>query len=223
VYACSIDGGTDSRRFAAYVAAAGDGAPIAGYNPMTSQPVLPTVEALVALEAEARLADVANRVAADAGFAGDAAMHVTVATPGMWTDRLATVVEHRYLGHDPGAVLCWFDDPVETEALDAAFTAETIRFLALLEHGPPATLSSAAAREGRAHALAGRVGRRSDAAADALDVLGDDPGLSTMVSFLHGDDAARAMGFTPLGLAAEEGLDHVTAVAAVTFSRSGTG
>jgi hypothetical protein len=69
-------------------------APVHGYNPMTSKPVIDTIEALIDMRAEDRLETVANQTA-----------HITVATPGMWTDRLATEVEHRLLAKDPGGLL----------------------------------------------------------------------------------------------------------------------
>jgi hypothetical protein len=222
VYRRSTDGGARSERFGAYVDAARDRRPVGGYNPMTSKPVLPTIESLLAIDAEARLADVARRTAERVGFDGDAVVHLTVATPGMWTDRLATEVHHRLTAAaDPAEVLWWFDQRVDAAGFDAAVVAQTWRLITDRRHGRPVTLADAVAQEGTALALAGDPGRLDAVAADALDVLGDDEGLPTMVAFLYGDDAARAMGFTPIGLGDHVGYRHATALAHATRTEPG--
>lgn len=212
VYRASTDGGARSARFHAYVEAAAEG-PIHGYNPMTSKPVLDTVLALLDVDAEGRLEARANETALHLGYDRDDDMHITVATPGMWTDRVATDVEHRLLGKDPGSVLWWFDDPVGVPALDAAIVAQTVRLVRQRQHGAPATLLDAVRQEGTAGALAGLPGKRHPKAAEALDVLRDDTTLSTMVAFLFGDRGAAAMGFSPLGLEDNAGVEHAIALA----------
>lgn len=107
VYRQPTDGGLRSARFHAYTALAELRLPVRGYNPMTSRPVLDTVEALLAIDAEHRIETLANEVAAALGFEEHVTMHLTVATPGMWTDRLATEVHHRLAAPDPGGVLWW--------------------------------------------------------------------------------------------------------------------
>ena len=47
--------------------------------------------------------------------------------------------------------------------------------------------------------------------ADVLSSLGTDTSLATKTALLYDDDAARAMGWTPLGLASNAGYKHVTA------------
>lgn len=212
VYREPTTGGPTSARFQAYVAAAQSGEPIHGYNPMTSEPVLSTVEELLAHDAEGRLAMVANTTAAAIGATAELRMHFTVATPGMWTDRLATEVEHRLLGHDPGAVLWWSGDEVTAAALDAEIIAQTVRLVRAARSGAPATLGAAVEQEGSALAAAGWPGRLTERAAEALAVLRADTSLSSMVAFLYGDRSARAMGFTPLGMAEREGYAHAVAL-----------
>lgn len=113
VYRRPTTGGRESDRFTFYVRAAAESLPVHGYNPMTTKPVLETVEALIDIEAEDRLVTVANDTANRLGYAIDAEMHITVATPGMWTDRLATEVDHRLRAPDPGGVLLWCGDVVD--------------------------------------------------------------------------------------------------------------
>lgn len=219
VYRLSIEGGPSSPRFRAYAQAAAERVPIHGYNPGTSKPVLAAVEALLGAGAEELLAAVAAEVmptwlARHGPGGAPLGMHITVATPGMWTDRLATEVGHRLQGQDPGAALLWFDEPTDPASLRPLFAAEVVRALHLAKAGPPATLAEAVAREGEALALAGGGGERHPAAAEALEVYGGDPALPTMVAFLYGDDAARALGFTPLGLGDRVGYRHAAALAA---------
>jgi hypothetical protein len=89
-----------------------------------------------------------------------------------------------------------------------------VRLARFVAGGPPGTLAAAAEQEGEALAAAGATGRLDPTAAEVLEVLGDDPTLSTMVAFLYGDATAKAMGFTPLGLGNQVGQDHAIAVAA---------
>lgn len=224
VYRQSSAGGPDSPRFHAYVDLGARRVPVSGYNPMTSKPVLPTVEALLDLaaedEVERAMAECLSALLVDDHFE----VHLTVATPGMWTDRLATEVEHRHLGRTTEQVLWWFDEPPTLDALRTEATAQAVRLAWQVRHGSPSedggvgTLADAAGREGLALAMASSAtgtasDARSEAAAEALDALAEDESLATIVSVLHGDDAATAMGWTPLGLGDREGLVHAASAA----------
>jgi hypothetical protein len=216
VYQLSTKGGPASPRFGAYVELGRSGLPVSGYNPMTSKDVLGTIEALLDIEAERVVQDTADRWAEPLGLVDDVEMSVTVAFPGMWTDRLATEIEHRLLGCTWSQVLVWVDDTVSADAIVAQASAQLVRAAWTRLHGPPATLADAAGQEGLAAALGGTVedgsvGRGDPAVAEALDVLGDDPSLGTMVAVLYGDDAAQALGWTPLGLDDHAGLRHCAA------------
>ena len=211
VYALSKDGGNRSARFLGYVDAAKHGAPISGYNPMTSKPVLATIEALIALGAERRMHDIANDVARTLGFIRDIEMYLTVATPGMWTDRLGTEVHHRCVAEDARDVLWWCDDTPTSDGFDAEVVAQAVRVISAARFGTPITLAGAVEREGAAGAMSGARGRIDDRAAEALTILGDDTSLASMVGFLYGDASATAMGFTPLGL--DEGVGRAHAIA----------
>jgi hypothetical protein len=213
VYRLSGEGGAESPRFRAYTEAAADRVPVHGYNPMTTKAVLPTVDALLALDAEARLTRLARRTLERIGAGGEHTMHIAVATPGMWTDRIGTEVEHRFGGRDPGAVLWWFDDLVTAEAFDAVVVAQAVRLAWTATVGPPVDLTGAVRQEGAALAVAGEVGALDDGAADVLGVLGADDSLSTMVGFLWGDNAARSAGHPPLGLGDRVGSRHAVALA----------
>ena len=207
VYARSTSGGPESDRFTAYVAAARDRAPIAGYNPMTSKDVASTIAALLAIDAEAVVAEAAG---------DDVVLFVTVATPGMWTDRVSTEVHHR-LGPPTGQVLLWTGEDTSVETVRREAVAQAAR----LRHGPVRTVRDAARREGRAYALAGMTGALHELVADAIDVVGDDEGLGTMAALLYGDDVAVQLGWTPLGLPWLAGYDHAIATAAAQAQPGG--
>jgi hypothetical protein len=213
VYSQSSSGGPRSPRFAAYANAAAAAVPVHGYNPMTNKPVRATVEALIDRRAEQRLEAVANFTARRLGYENDEVMHITVATPGMWTDRLATEIDHRLLPKDPGGVLLWCGESVDEETLTFEFITQTVRLVYLRISGAPTNLAAAAHQEGRAAAFAGKTGVSNAAAAEALDVLSNDTSLATMVAFLYGDDAAARLGFTTLGLADRTGYEHAIALA----------
>ncbi len=212
VYSKSTRGGVTSDRFRAYVEAGRCGLPVHGYNPMTSEPVLETIEALIGVDAEARLHEVANRAAGSLGHDQHSVMYLTVATPGMWTDRLATEVEHRLLAKQPGSAVLWVGEPIEPAALDAEFAAQTVRRVHHCWFGAPRTLASAVRQEGLAGAYAGVVGQAHPGAAEVLEVLADDSTFATQVAFMYGDDAASVMGFSALGVSGRTGFEHAVAM-----------
>ncbi len=218
VYGRSLAGGARSDRFVAYAEAAARGARVHGYNPGTSKPVRDTIRALIAINAEDLLASIANEVAGRLGYHSDELLHFTVATPGMWTDRVGTEVEHHLLAKDPCGVLWWFDEPVSGDAVESAIASQAARLVIHRRAERPATLAAAVRQEGLAGVMGKRPGRFDTDAAAALDVLGNDASLATVVAFLYGDDAARAMGFTPIGLRDRVGLDHAIAIASTDES-----
>lgn len=212
IYRLSPEGGPKSPRFVAYTEAAARLVPISGYNPMTSKNVASAINALQAIDAEARLAAVANATAARLQFTDDVSMHLIVAAPGLWTDRLVTEVHHHLVSTDQRGVLLWFDDVVSIEKLEAACAEQTTRMVAVARDGVPTSLWAAVHQEGRALAVAGVPGALSEAAAEVLDVLGDDSSLASMVAFLYGDETAAALGYAMLGIGAGVGAAHAVAL-----------
>lgn len=212
VYRRSPVGGRDSPRFHTYTDLGRDGFPVAGWNPMTSKDVLGTIERLLAVDAEAIVAETAIAVVAQLGAEEDVHVAIVVAAPGMWTDRVATEVEHRLAGRGRNEILFWQGEDVGVEAVRATATADVVRTVWAARYGIPATVKDAVAQEGLALALAGMGGHFDDAAAAIFDVLAEDTTLSAMVGFLYGDEAAKAMGFTPVGLGARVGERHAVAL-----------
>ena len=213
VYRLPAEGGPESPRFGAYVELGRAGVPVSGYNPMTTKPVLPTIERLVAIDAEAIAARAASEAADRLGWTDEVALVLTVATPGMWTDRLGTEVEHRLTGRGAREVLLWTGEDTGEAAVASAAVAQLVREVWRARNGLPGTVVAAAAQEGLALSMAGMRGTRSAEAAAVLEVLGDDTTLSSMVAFLYGDTAAEALGFTPVGLGDRVGESHAVALA----------
>jgi len=213
VYRLSKDGGTRSARFLGYVRAAKTGAPISGYNPMTSKPALAAVEALMAMRAEERVERIANQIANELGFLDDTDMNLSVSTPEMWTDRLGTEIHHRFAAKDPRGILWWCDDIPTLELLDAEIAAQTVRMISTIRDGAPTSLRAAVTQEGAARAVSDAVGLYDECAAQALAILESDTSLASKVGCLYGDVAATAMGFTPLGLGERVGFAHAVALA----------
>jgi hypothetical protein len=229
VYALSTEGGPSSERFRTYRSIMlDDHVPAAGYNPMTSKPVVETIDALLAIDAERIVADAAREFAQRLALDGDLVLFITVAAPGLWTDRVTTEVEHRLSPTNwsggPGSVLLWTGEDVSEDVVVREAVAQLVRVAWMSVHGgPPVTTAEAAGQEGLAYAVTGTAGRRSDTAADAIEVVGSDPALATKTALLYGDEGAEMMGFLPLGLGTNEGYDHAIAVATDAATRSDAG
>lgn len=224
VYRLSAAGGPASSRFQRYVELGRAGLPVSAYNPMTNQDVLGTIDDLLASDAETVIEDAANDQAQVLRFTDDLDMYIAVATPGMWTERTATEVEHRLLGRASSQVLLWNGESVSTTSTIAETIAQLVRVVWIKHHGPPATVADAVGCEGLAAAL-GQLdtkqrGPDDRAVADALDILGEDTALGTMVAVVYGDDAARTLGFTPIGLTEKAGLRYSAALAAEELRRT---
>jgi hypothetical protein len=223
IYRLTTEGGPESPRFKRYVELAKDGAPVSGYNPMTAKDALGTVEALIAIDAEDKAKDTANKYAEELGINDDLDMAITVATPGLWTDRLATEIEHRLGGRRWKEIVLWTGEDADEEAVRSATTAQTVRAGWALLHKPPRSVAHAAGQEGLATAVAEvdaspapeapveDPGDRSVAA--ALDVFADDTELSSRAALLYGDEIARQFGWMPLGVKPNAGYTYCRAKA----------
>lgn len=213
IYRLPADGGAGSPRFVAYAEAARAGAPVASYNPMTAEPAGDTVAALLGVDAEALATRAANAVLEEIRARVELTMFVTVATPGMWTDRLATEAEHLFDGRRSSEILFWTGEATDAETVLRRARAQTVRAAWAQAHGLDRgrdTVRQAVAREGMALAV-GRDGPpplRDDAVVEALAILGARNGYGDKVALVLGDRYAEAMGFTPLGVGEWAGARH---------------
>jgi hypothetical protein len=225
IYRLSTDGGPESPRFTKYVELNRDGYPVAGFNPMTSsEETVKTVDALIELDAEELASETANECARDLGLRGaDIGLSITVATPGMWTDRIATEIEHRIGGRRWSEILLWSGEEVDADLLRRLTRAQVVRAGWATIHQPPRTVAQLAGQEG----LAGAVSRPDGdtepaptpdpAVAEVLATVGEDGHMATRASFLYGDEVATKMGWTPLGIGPSAGYAHSIGVALETL------
>jgi hypothetical protein len=230
VYELSTDGGPESPRFSRYIELNRDGFPVAGFNPMTSSDdTVGTITALVELDAEELASETANEFARDLGLRQDIGLSITVATPGMWTDRIATEIEHRIGGRRWSEIVLWSGESVDADQLRRLTRSQLVRAGWAMVHQTPRTVAQVAGQEGLAGALAfGRdavaeavaaAGASTDpAVAEILDKVGDETALALRASFLYGDEIAQKLGWTPLGLGEGAGYGHSIAVAAETLA-----
>ncbi len=215
VYALTREGGPKSPRFAAYVAQTPTNWGLVPYNPMAGDAAVDTVNALLALDAET-LAQHAAQHATDAcHYTDEVVLAIAVRSTGLWTDRIATEVDERASAkrrvRHQGVISLWSREENDTENIAREAAAETGRVMWHAIHGVADTLNRVLACEGFAYALAeplGGLGRyatpitpeESVAVIEALDVLGDTRQAGEIAGVLYGDDTAKAMGWTPLGL-----------------------
>ncbi len=206
-------GGDRSPRFEAYVEACRSGELLHGFNPMTTKPVASVIESMLEFDAERVVLEAGREAMEILGADDDVALFVSVAAPGLWTDRSVNAIEHQLAPRHIGEVLLWFDEELTVGTVRAAAIEQTVRAVwwSRFESKQP-TLSAAARREGLARVAADRPGTHSERADEALGILGADRTHGTAVAFLFGDDAAEVCGYSPMDLSADEGLGHAVAV-----------
>jgi hypothetical protein len=233
IYVLPREGGPRSPRFAAYVARVEHSWGLTSYNPMAGPVAHDTVRALIEIDAERLAGEQARELAVRCDFDGDITIAVAVPSGGMWTDRLATEIQHRTIdgrrgGH--GTVLLWPGDALDECQVNMECAAEVVRIMWTAHHGVPTSLSGVLAREGLCYALApayttgDAVPHSSNdnaAVESALVVLGDTSMQGDIVGLLYGDAAAIEMGWTPLGLAEKAGYRWAISRARAIVERVG--
>lgn len=227
VYALSRTGGSSSPRFVAYRTLVEQHWGLAAFNPMAGASAAAAVHALLALQTEDVAAVAAQRALALYDWREPVTLAVVVATPGMWTDRLATEVRHRTNAERRdahGEILLWADDSPSVEAIARESAAEAVRTMWTSLHGSANSLRAVLAREGLAYALAGAATLHQPESArvsEALEVLGDSRTLGDIVAVMYGDAAAVTLGYTPLGLAERAGFGFAIEQAAGLIAKVG--
>jgi hypothetical protein len=217
IYALPRAGGPASERFAAYRAIVGDRWGLSAFNPMAGPHAAEAVAALLAIDAE--------RVAEESGVEAmrlcehdaDVTLAVVLASPGLWTDRLATEVEYRTTAERRagcGLVYQWTREPIDPAAVRREAAAESVRVMWTSHHAPKGhsrSVREILRREGLAYAIGGNTfgdlqTNEARAIAEALDVLADSTAAGDLGSVLYGDPVAVAHGWTPLGIAEHGGF-----------------
>jgi hypothetical protein len=197
------------RRYLATLTGGGDDLvlPLTAMNPMGKEHMLRAVDAWLAAGAEeAAAAAVRDAAPLLAQAPGRLRIGLVVAddVAGGWTNRFTTDFAHRFESaglyrRDLAVGLLWASEPVSAERA----RHEVLRSLARAgyerKHGPAQTLRARLAQEHEALRFPGlRSGRPGPLPpVEHLDAT-DAP---TLFACLYGDDAARSLGYTALGVA----------------------
>jgi hypothetical protein len=213
IYRLPREGGASSPRFTRYVELVPRLYGLAAYNPMAGPHALETTEQLLAVDAEGVAREAASDAASLCGYTDALTLAVVLCAPGLWTDRLATEIEHRTSRRPPsghGLVLHWTRETPTADQVRREAIAEAVRVMAVAVRGRGESVVSLLHREGLAYALGGnpygRVTAEDErAVAEAVEVLGASEELSDMAAVLYGDPAAAALGWTPAGVAEHGG------------------
>jgi hypothetical protein len=243
VYALSREGGPKSARFAAYVSRTPTNWGLVPYNPMAGDAALDAVNALIALDAETLAQHAAQQVVTACDYAESITLAIAVRSKGLWTDRIATEVDERVTAKPrvphQGVISLWSREEISTEDIARESAAEAVRVMWHSQHGAADTLNRVLACEGLAYALAEVSGlgpyvaqvspEETVAVIEAFEVLGDSTKASEIAGVIYGDEAAKEMGWTPLGIPKYAGYRwaiaraqaHVANVGAVRALRGG--
>ena len=199
--------------------------PLVAINPMAKDHVTDRLDELLALDADEIAARAASEAAAElAEEPGEFKGTVIVVDDwmGPWTNRAAHEFDLRFRQGPADSLPRWATDawiagiiyssePVSERAVKEAMQTAVYRVAYVRRHGPARTLREMLAQEGWVMARAGCTTPALDA--DDIDYTRemlvpylDATDMRTAMECLFGDDAARALGFTPRGLSPWAGL-----------------
>ena len=193
--------------------------PLPAMNPMGKEHVAATYDALIALDAEAVAAEAlaeAERRLSDAPGEFRVCLVVSDDAGGGWTNRYLSEATHRF---QPGAmskrswivVLLWTSDAHTKDSVREEALMSAYRIAHIQQEGTPKTLREMMLQEGRAAAFAGARGpilEDEDLAYTAAVIKPylDSTDYPTVFAFLYGDEAAKSVGYPPMGLSERAGF-----------------
>ncbi len=211
-------------RFRAYIETMTGGTgelelPLVAMNPMGKEHLAEMLDRLLALGAE----EVAAEAVAEAkrslpAFAPELRLGLVVADDlkGGWTNRYFAEMSNRFdlkpmVRRGFAVALAWTSEEPSRDRVREEVVAAAYRSLHFLRHGPAVTLRQRMAQEGRAAAFAGATGPALDPddLAYSREVLAphfDSDHKPTIFACLYGDEAARSVGYSPLGLSPRAGF-----------------
>ncbi|CAN5565376.1 hypothetical protein BH10CHL1_BH10CHL1_07360 [soil metagenome] len=193
--------------------------PLVGMNPMGKEHLPIFLDRLLALDADSE----ATRVTAEAQAAlsdipGEFRVTTVVSDDlmGGWTNRYANEFGYRFGGkafYKRGWItaLLWTSESYTLEQVGEEVRTCIYRLAYIQQHGYARTLNEMLSQEGYAMAMAGAITPTldDDDLAYTRQVLTsylDQTGEPTLIAALFGDEAARALGYTPLGLSPRAGF-----------------
>ncbi len=193
--------------------------PLVDMNPMGKEHLPLLVDRLLELDAEAvGAAAMAAAQPATADVAGSFRVGLVVADDarGGWTDRCSNELGHRFEGgalYKRGWIvgLLWTSERPSQTAVRHEVSTCIHRLAYIRRRGPATTIAAMLEQEGEAMAAAGcdEPSLDPDDLAYTREVI--EPYLAasdraTVVACLYGDEAARKLGYPPLGFSARAGL-----------------
>ena len=206
-------------RFEAYIAAmtdadTGDMAlPLVGMNPMGKDHIPELLDGWLELDAEAIATRQVEAIAPTlAAVAGDYRVGLVIVDDlhGGWTNRYTTEFSHLFENgplYKRGWIvgMLWTSEQPAAAALRDELRTAVYRAALIGERGAPSTLRAMLEQEGTAMALAGRSEPSLDPedldyTGEVLEPLLDTTDHPTIMAALFGDEAARELGYRPLGV-----------------------
>ncbi len=198
--------------------------PLVMANPMAKESVLAVVEAWLELEAESVAADTLKEAAKRlealpfAHTVNTVKVGLTVLDDagGGWTNRTMNDAARFQTGKSlikTGwmSVNLWTSEAPNLEALRRVVLEAVRRAAYVTEQGDPHTLGEMMRQEGRASAFAGRTvtfdAEELEYSRAVIKPYRSSTQQPTVIACLYGDDAARACGYTPLGLSKDAGFE----------------
>ena len=206
--------------------------PLAVLNPMAKPHVSEKLEQLLTLDAEtlaaAAIAEANGRLELKTPI--QLGLVVADDVAGGWTDRYLTDAAHRFepgeLRYGFGTALLWAGESYTAAALTERVLAACYRTAFSLEHGPAQTLRQRMAQEGGAAAFAGvEFALSADELETTRAVISPHlptTAFPTVFACLYGDEAARSVGYAPLGLSQNAGFALALFEAQVGSGRAGS-
>lgn len=193
--------------------------PLVAMNPMAKDHLLPYLDQLLALDADGAAAQATAAAAAtllDIPGAFQLATVVSDDLMGGWTNRTTSEFGYRFRGkayHKRGwtTPLLWTSETPTLTSICEEVRICIYRLAYIQQHGYAQTLDDMLAQEGYALAMAGATTPTLDAEdlAYTQAVISEHrqaTGEPTQIAALFGDDAARELGYTPLGLSPRAGF-----------------
>jgi hypothetical protein len=193
--------------------------PLSGMNPMGKSHVPALLDTYLALGAEdVAVQTLRELAAATTEVPGEfkVALVVVDDAEGGWTNRYTVEFEHCFQEQALWkrgwlVAILWTSENPDSVRVKGEICAVVHRAAYITRHGPARTLRQMLAQEGAVQARAGGRGARLNAeeiiyTRAVIAPLLDAEDRPTILSVLFGDPAAKALGYTPLGLSDRAGL-----------------
>ncbi len=194
--------------------------PLSAMNPMGREHVSARLDELIALDAEAVAADAAHEAAKHFPEIDGRYQHGLVVVDdlrGGWTNRYTVDAgvrfgdSHALMKRGWLSTLLWVSEPATADGVRRAVLASVFRYLYRVGREAPRTLRQMMAQEGVVGQFAGWTPTLdADDLEYSREVLGpylDSDDWTVCIAALFGDEAARSLGYPPLGVSANAALD----------------